>query len=62
MSGNEYSSSVANFIRGKCGSNEPMPSKEELMSRNSFGTPSENKYLDKMLGVKGVKRRVIKLK
>lgn len=42
--------------------NEPMPSRDELLARNSFSGPSENKYLDKMFGIKGVKRKVIKLK
>lgn len=26
--------------------NQPMPSREELLARNSFGGPSQNKYLN----------------
>ncbi len=29
---------------------KPMPSREELLSRNSFGSPDNNRHLDKMLG------------
>lgn len=28
---------------------EPMPSKEELLKRNSFGSVNDNKYLNKMI-------------
>lgn len=28
----------------------PMPSREELLARNSFGSPNDNKHLDRMLG------------
>lgn len=28
----------------------PMPSREELLARNSFGSPNDNKYLNQMLG------------
>lgn len=27
----------------------PMPSREELLARNSFGSVNDNKYLDRML-------------
>ena len=30
---------------GVTGLNEPMPSREELLSRNSFGSPDDNPYL-----------------
>ncbi len=26
---------------------EPMPSREELLARNSFGSPDDNKYLNR---------------
>lgn len=26
---------------------EPMPSREELLTRNSFGSPDDNKYLNR---------------
>ncbi len=26
---------------------QPMPSREELLSRNSFGSPDDNKYLNR---------------
>ncbi len=29
--------------------NAPMPSREELLARNSFGSVNDNKYLDRML-------------
>ncbi len=29
--------------------NNPMPSREELLSRNSFGSVNDNKHLDRML-------------
>lgn len=28
-------------------SREPMPSREELLKRNSFGSPDDNKYLNR---------------
>lgn len=27
--------------------NAPMPSREELLARNSFGSPNDNKYLNR---------------
>ena len=30
--------------------NRPMPSREELLSRNSFGSVNNNRHLDRMLG------------
>lgn len=30
---------------GVTGLNEPMPSREELLARNSFGSPDDNPYL-----------------
>lgn len=30
---------------GKGGLDAPMPSREELLARNSFGSPDDNKYL-----------------
>ena len=30
---------------GVTGLNEPMPSREELLARNSFGSPGDNPYL-----------------
>jgi len=35
-----------------------MPSREELMKRNSFGSPDDNRHLDKILGVDYKGRRV----
>ncbi len=29
--------------------NKPMPSREELLSRNSFGSVNDNKHLNRML-------------
>ena len=29
---------------------KPMPSREELLARNSFGSVNNNKHLDRMLG------------
>ena len=29
---------------------KPMPSREELLARNSFGSPDNNRHLDRMLG------------
>ncbi len=29
---------------------EPMPSREELLARNSFGSVNDNKHLNRMLG------------
>lgn len=29
---------------------KPMPIREELLARNSFGSPDNNRHLDKMLG------------
>lgn len=29
---------------------KPMPSREELLARNSFGSVNQNKHLDRMLG------------
>lgn len=29
--------------------NRPMPSREELLSRNSFGSVNDNKHLNRML-------------
>ena len=31
---------------------QPMPSREELMKRNSFGSVNNNKYLNRWLGAK----------
>lgn len=30
---------------GVTGLNDPMPSREELLARNSFGSPDDNQYL-----------------
>lgn len=29
---------------------KPMPSREELLARNSFGSPDNNRHLDRLLG------------
>ncbi|ELQ6229658.1 DUF2737 family protein [Cronobacter dublinensis] len=36
----------------KKGTHPPMPSRDELMKRNSFGSVNNNRYLNRWLGAK----------
>lgn len=40
-----YSYGCTTSCGGKRGLDAPMPSREELLARNSFGSPDDNKYL-----------------
>lgn len=56
FSGSENRNYMAELKAGKGrGSDKPMPSREELLARNSFGSPDDNKWLDKMLARGGKK-------
>lgn len=45
---------------GRKFSNTPFPTREELMKRNSFPGPDENKYLNRMWGERKTERRIAK--